>query len=253
MAGANGNPPCFYACTMKRPEYRYRITDYDRSIIPNRFVAWLDEGVIDDKDWVARSGRSLGHPGWGWMYHTVLMLLDADRPNVIVETGTNVGTTAIMIAQAIIDSGREGVLHTIELEPELHEEANRRFQLAGVANVIRSHCGDSHEVLRSILDATDELAIAFLDGNHLYEHVLTEFNLVVDRVRPHGAIILDNTALIADDGEDPRVNGALRAILREHGGNVVNLPFGSWWTPGIAIWQRQPFDEMEPPEAGSFS
>ena len=237
---------------MKKPEFRYRITDYDRSIIPNRFVAFLDDGVIDDKDWIARSGRSLGHPGWGWMYHTILMLLDADRPNVIIETGTNVGTSAIVVAQAIIDSGRHGVLHTIELESELHEEASRRFELAGVSTVIESHCGDSLTVLPQILATVDEVAVAFLDGNHLHEHVLAEFELIVGRMRHGGAVILDNTALIANDGEDPRVNGALRTIMSKHGGNLVNLPFASWYTPGIAIWQRQAFDDMEPPLPGSF-
>lgn len=236
-----------YAQAVKKPEFRYRITDYDRSIIPNRFVAWLDEGVVDERDWLARSGRSLGHPGWGWLYHTILMLLDADRPNIIVETGTNVGTSAIIMGQAIIDSGRPGLLHTIELEPELHEEANRRFELAGVSNVIESHCGDSLTVLPEVLTDVDELAAAFLDGNHLYDHVLREFELVVGRLRRGGAVILDNTALIADDGEDTRVNGALRTIHRTHGGNLVNFPYASWWTPGIAIWQKQAFDEMEPP------
>jgi Methyltransferase domain len=237
---------------MKSPEYRYRITDYDRSIIPSRFVAFLDDGVIDDKDWMARSGLSLGHPGWGWMYHTVLMLLDADRPNILVETGTNLGSTAIIIAQAILDSGRGGILHTIELDQDVYDEANRRFELAGVDSVIKSYCGDSLEVLPMVLAEIDEVAIGFLDGNHLYDHVIAEFDLLVDRLRPDGAIILDNTALIADPGEDPRVNGALRTIMRTHGGNLVNLRFCSWYTPGIAIWQRQPFQDMEPPALDSF-
>ena len=238
---------------MKSPEYRYRITDYDRSIVPNRFVAFLDVGVVDDKDWIARSGRSLGHPGWGWLYHSILMLLDADRPNILIETGTNLGTSAIIMAQAIIDSGRHGILHTIELEPELHEEANTRFELAGVSTVVASHCGDSLTVLPEILATVDEVAVAFLDGNHLYNHVLTEFELVVDRLRAGGVVIMDNTALIADEGEDPRVNGALRTILRTHGGNLVNFPYSSWWTPGIAVWQRQAFDDLEPPPAESGS
>lgn len=232
---------------MKKPEFRYRITDYDRSIVPSRFVAWLDDGVVDEQEWLARSGRSLGHPGWGWLYHTILMLLDADRPNIIVETGTNLGSSAIIIAQAIIDSRREGLLHTIELEPDIHEEANRRFELAGVSTVIESHCGDSLAVLPEVLAQVDGLAVAFLDGNHLYEHVIREFELVIDRLRPGGVVILDNTALIANEGEDTRVNGALRTIVRKHGGSLVNFPYASWWTPGIAVWQRQAFEDMEPP------
>ena len=237
---------------MRDPVYKYRIVDYDRSVIPNRFLAFLDEGVIDEVDWVARSGRSLGHPGWGWIYHTVLMLLDDDRDNVAIETGTNVGSTAILVAQAIIDSGRKGVLHTIELDPDIHAEALRRFDLAGVSSVIEAHCGDSLKVLPGVIAGVDEIAVAFLDGNHFHNHVVSEFELVVDKMRPDGVIIFDNTGAVGEGEEDPRVNGALRTIVRDHGGNVVNFPFCSWYTPGIAIWQRQPFADMEPPVVGSF-
>ena len=200
----------------------------------------------------SRSGRSLGHPGWGFVYHTVLMSLDPVGPNILVETGTNVGSTSIIIAQAILDSGRDGVLHTIELDPEIHAEALRRFDLAGVTSVIEARCGNSLDVLPEVLSGPDAVAIAFLDGNHFHDHVVREFELVVDHMRPDGLVIFDNTALIAEGTEDPRVNGALRTIQARHGGGLINFPFCSWYTPGIAIWQRQPFESMVPPEPGSF-
>ena len=237
---------------MKAPIDRYRIVDYDRTLIPSRFVAFLDEGVIDERDWVARSGRSLGHPGWGWVYHSVLMALDPDRPNVLVETGTNVGSTAIVVAQAILDSGRDAMLHTIELDPDIHAEARRRFELAGVSHVITPHLGDSLSVLRTIAASVDRIDIAFLDGNHFHDHVVAEFELIVDLVRDDGLVLFDNTGLISEGAEDPRVNGGLRTILSRFGGNLVNLPFCSWYTPGMAVWQRQAFADMTPPPSTSF-
>ena len=95
----------------------------------------------------------------------------------------------------------------------------------------------------------DEIALAFLDGNHFHDHVVREFELIVDRMRPDGLVVFDNTALIAEGDEDPRVHGALRTIVSRFGGNLVNLPFCSWYTPGIAAWQRQAFDDMTPPAA----
>lgn len=237
---------------MREPIFHYRITDYDRRLVPNRLVASLDEGAVERDDWVAASGHSIGHPGWGLVYHALLTLLDPDRPNFVVETGTNVGSTAIVIGQAIIDSGRKCEFHTVEIEPEVHEEAKRRFELAGVAEIVTAHCGDSLAVLPQILDGVDEVCVAFLDGNHLHDHLVEEFEFVVDRLRHDGAVIMDNTYLIAKPGEDPRVNGALRTIQRRFGGNLVNLPFCSWYTPGMAIWQRQAFDDMEPPAVGSW-
>ena len=52
-------------------------------------------------------------------------------------------------------------------------------------------------------------------------------------------VIFDNTYRIAEEGEDQRVNGALKAVQARHGGNLVNLEFVSWYTPGLAIWQKQ--------------
>ncbi len=117
---------------MKSPIYDYRITNYDKSLIPNRFLAFLEESSSDAATWVSRSGRSLGHPGWGTIYHLVLSSLDPSRHNLIVETGTNLGSTAIIIAQAIADSGRDAVVHTIEIDPEVYATAADRFDLAGV-------------------------------------------------------------------------------------------------------------------------
>lgn len=237
---------------MKAPVDRFRITDYDRGLVPSRFVAFLDDGVIDQQDWVARSGRSLGHPGWGWVYHSVLTLLDPDRTNVLVETGTNIGSTAIIIAQAVIDSGRDATLHTIELDPKIHSEARHRFELAGVASVIRPYLGESLAVLKEVVAEVGQVDIAFLDGNHFHDHVVAEFELIVDSVRPNGLVLFDNTGVIAEGTEDPRVNGALRTIYDRFGGNLVNLPFCSWYTPGMALWQRQAFEDMTPPPPGSF-
>ena len=112
------------------------------------------------------------------------MLLDPDRPDVVIETGTNVGSTVLHIGQAIIDSGRDGALKTIELDLEIHEEAKRRFHLAGVSNVIEAICGDALDVLPKVVADVDEIVVAFLDGNHFHDHVVEEFETVVDRRCP---------------------------------------------------------------------
>ena len=53
-------------------------------------------------------------------------------------------------------------------------------------------------------------------------------------------VIFDNTYKIAEEGEDPRVNGFLRDMQDRYGGNLVNFEFVSWYTPGLVIWQRKP-------------
>ena len=232
---------------MKEPIFEYRMTEYDKSILPSRFLAFLEEGVTGASQWVVRSGRSLGHPGWGLVYHLLLCVMDSDGPNVVIETGTNLGSTAILAAQAIKDSKRPGHVHTIEIDAELRDAAVDRIALSGVEDLITSHLGDSIEVLGRLLPSMPSVRVAFLDGNHLHDHVISEFEQIKPHLDRDALVIFDNTYLIAEDGEDPRVNGALRTIVSAHGGNLVNLPYCSWYTPGIAIWQRQPFEDMSPP------
>ena len=171
---------------------------------------------------------------------------------MIIETGTNMGSTAIIIAQAIADSGRDAILHTIEIDSEVHASAQDRFELAGVAPYIVSHLGDSHQVLHDLVAEGSSVRMAFLDGNHFHNHVVAEFDLLLPALEPDGLVVFDNTGLISEDDEDPRVNGALRTIVATHGGNLINFPFCSWYTPGMALWQRSPFDEMTPPKPESF-
>ena len=132
------------------------------------------------------------------------MLLDPSVENRLVETGTNLGTTTMLLAQAIIDSGRRGHVDTIEISPEIHREAARRFALAGLENVITPHMGDSLRVLAELTDDGPTFAAAFLDGNHFHDHVVSEFELVHRFVRRDGAIFFDNTGLISE-GDETRV------------------------------------------------
>lgn len=228
------------------------MTDYDRSLVPNQMVAALDVGQEEKDDWISTSGLSIGYPAWGWIYHTALMLLDPSVDNTVVETGTNLGSTSIMLAQAIVDSKRRGHLHTIEIDPERRATAQKRFVEAGVSEVVTSHLGDSLTTLETLMPKLGQIAFAFLDGNHFHDHVLREFELVEPFLRPDGVVLFDNTYMIAEGNEDPRVNGGLRTIQERFGGNILNLPFCSWYTPGLAIWQRQPFEDMTPPAPGSF-
>lgn len=237
---------------MRQPIFDYRITDYDRSIVPSRFVGFLDDGVYGPDEWIPRSGRSLGHPGWGLVYHLAITMLDPASPNLVLETGTNLGSTAIILAQAIRDSGRPGIVRTVEIDPAIAAQASMRFELAGVAPFVELFQGDSLIMIPQMLAGSAVLRIAFLDGNHFHDHVVREFELILPHLAEGGVVLFDNTYSIAEGREDPRVNGALRTIVHRHGGALVNLPFCSWYTPGIAIWQRSAFADMTPPPPDSF-
>ncbi|MEO1584392.1 MAG: class I SAM-dependent methyltransferase [Planctomycetota bacterium] len=231
---------------MREPRF-HRITDYNKALLPNAHLRMLEEGATDRDAWRETSGASIGYPAWGLLYYLALCRLDPSAHNLVIETGTNKGASSIVLAQAIKDAPGTGLLRTVELEQASLDIARRNHEAAGVADIIETYQGDAIEKLPAMLDHASPLAVAFLDGSHLHDQVVREFELVEPRLSHDAIVIFDNTYLIAEANEDQRVNGALRTILARFGGHCVNLPYCSWFTPGMAVWQRAPFEDMHPP------
>ncbi len=225
---------------MKDPRF-YRMYDYDRALLPNKRLRELEADVHDLETARQRTGASIGYPGWGLIYQLALCSLDPDRVNTLIETGTNHGCSSIVLAQALADRGQGGVLHTIEIDAEVAEIARANIQDAGLEAVVQQHVGASREVLPQLLDEITQIDLAFLDGSHAQVDALGEFELVLPKLAAGALVIFDNTYAIAEPHEDQRVYGALNEILTRGEGHVINLPYVSWYTPGVAIWQRAPF------------
>ncbi len=225
---------------MKKPLY-YRIFDYRKQLLPNAYLASLEEDVVNIDEAMQKTGYSIGYPGWGFIYHMLLSHLHPEKHNVIVETGTNQGASTIVLAQALADSKRAGHVYTIELDDNNYAKALHNFAQAGVAQHITAIKGDSREELKKIVAEVDEFSAVVLDASHLYDDVLSEFEIIYPKLGPHSIVVFDNTYLLAEEHEDQRVNGALKYIQKTYGGNLIDFKFVSWYTPGLAIWQKQPF------------
>lgn len=225
---------------MKPPKF-YRLFDYDRARLPNAHLRSLDEGVADIETARTRSGLTIGYPGWSLIYDLAVSTIDPDGDNPIIETGSNWGCTTIVLAQALIDRKARGHVWTVEIDPANAAKARANYQAAGVADRVTLVEGDAKATVRDLVKDMAPIRFAFLDGCHLHDDVVIEFEGVVDRLAPGALVVFDNTYEIADFPEDPRVNGALKTIVAKHGGNLINLPFVSWYTPGVAVWQKAPF------------
>jgi predicted O-methyltransferase YrrM len=223
-----------------RPPVFHRMFDYDRTLLPNAHLAELETGVAGVDAARSRTGASIGYPGWGLIYHMLLSHLDRARHELIIETGTNQGCTTIILAQALIDAGCRGHVLTFELEPENIAIARRNHEAAGVAQHVTIVEGSVHETFAPALSGKSGIRFAFLDASHLLKDVMFEFETLLPHLADDALVLFDNTYAIAESSEDPRVNGALRVITERHGGNLINLEFVSWFTPGLAIWQKKP-------------
>lgn len=218
----------------------YRRFDYDRRLLPNAYLQELENGVTDIDAARKISGGTIGYPGWGLLYYVLMSHLAWDRPNMVLETGTNRGLSTIVLAQAIKDARVEGHIHTIEIDPETASMARNNIDKAGVGSHVTLHIGDAKSLLPHILEGVSSLRIAFLDGSHKHDDVVAEFEMVLNKLEPTGIVIFDNTYPLTDPslGEPARVHEALKTIRKRHGGNIINFEYVSWYTPGVAIWQR---------------
>ena len=230
---------------MKSPKF-YRIYDYDKQLLPNAYVRSVEENVTNLDQAKERTGFSVGYPGWGLIYHICLSTLNPDTPNVILETGTNWGYSSIMLAQAIKDTGRKGHIHTIELEKNNFETAKNNISKGGVSEFITLYNGSSLNVLPELIESIETIHIAFLDGSHKMDDVYKEFEIIYPKLSDSSIVLFDNTYQIADENNDDQlVYGALKQIDANFGGSLINFEFVSWYTPGMAIWQKNPFGRNE--------
>ena len=226
-----------------KPPIFHRSFTYNRTLLPNAHLASMDEGVDSIEMARTKSGMTIGYPGWGLIYHVLLSHLDPEREEILIETGTNWGSTTIVLAQALVDKGARGHVLSFELEPANVTTARSNLDAAGVADRVTIFEGDSRKLVPSVLAercAPKSVRFAFLDASHLEQDVQSEFESVLPYLTDDALVMFDNTYRIAEPHEDQRVNGALRKFPERYGGTLINLEFVSWYTPGLAIWQRNP-------------
>ncbi len=118
------------------------------------------------------------------------MLSHMIRPDRVLEIGTFTGYSAICLAQGLQQGG---ILHTIEIDEELHDIAADYIEAAGLRAKIVQHTGIASAIIPELNESFD---LVFIDADKLNYELY--FDLVFDKVRPGGFIIADN---VLYDGE----------------------------------------------------
>jgi predicted O-methyltransferase YrrM len=211
------------------PEQIRRIFDYDRGLLPNSFLAERDAGR-DLVSAVRNTGLSIGYPAWNLLYYSLLCSMDSPDP-VIVETGTNLGYSSIVLAQALRDRKAGGIVRTVDINPAAVAQARENALRAGVADLISFSVGDSLDFLRGLARELDHIDFVFLDGGHAVSHVIAEFEIVCPLLRARGGkAYFDNSG----SGDVAEAINHLRAAF---GGNFIHFANSSWCPPGSTLWQ----------------
>jgi predicted O-methyltransferase YrrM len=107
------------------------------------------------------------------------------QPRRILEIGTFTGYATICLAEGLTD---DGLIHTIEVNRELEEMLYAHFKLTSVEKKIRFHFGEATAIIPVL--GEDSFDLVFIDADK--KNNFTYFELVLDKVRSGGLIIIDN-------------------------------------------------------------
>jgi caffeoyl-CoA O-methyltransferase len=113
------------------------------------------------------------------------MLSKMIQPELVLEVGAFTGYATICLAEGLTEGGK---VHTIEGNPELEETLRNNFQLADVQHKIDLYIGDAREVIFGLQENIYDLS--FIDADK--KSNLAYFELIIDKIRPGGLIIIDN-------------------------------------------------------------
>ena len=144
----------------------------------------------------------------GHLQGTLLRLISRMiRPRRILEIGTFTGYSTINLAMGLISE--EGLLHTIEVDPELEEIVRKYLKEAGVEGRVVLHVGNAMEIIPGLDEQWD---LVYIDADK--PNYLSYYGMVIDHVASGGFILADNALW---DGKvlDPKTtNKDAQGIIR---------------------------------------
>lgn len=107
------------------------------------------------------------------------------QPRRILEIGTFCGYATLCLAEGL---AANGLLHTIEIDPEREARIRRYVAAAGHVAQVRLHIGNALDVLPGLVDEVWDLV--FIDADKRNNDAY--FEAVIEQVRPGGLLIVDN-------------------------------------------------------------
>jgi len=106
------------------------------------------------------------------------------HPKAILEIGTFTGYSAICLAMGLAPNG---VLHTIEVNPELEYLIRKYINKAGFSEQIHLHIGRAQDIVPTLQTTFD---LVFIDASKQeYAHF---YDMVIDKINPGGLLLADN-------------------------------------------------------------
>lgn len=175
--------------------------------------AYSEQFIPEDEPLTAARARAqeLGCvpvlPGVGAALRLLTAVLDA---RAVVEVGTGTGVSGLWLLRGMHP---DGVLTTVDVEPEHQRAAREAFREAGIGTGrVRAISGAGLDVLPRLADGAYDLVFADADKREYQDYLEQALRLL----RPGGVVAFDN-ALWHDRVADPAARDETTTTIRELG------------------------------------
>jgi caffeoyl-CoA O-methyltransferase len=128
------------------------------------------------------------------------------NPSQILEVGTFTGYSSICLAEGLKEGG---MVHTIDINEELHPMVARFIKEAGMENKIKTYIGNALDIIPTLNYTFD---LVFIDADK--ENYSKYYELAIPKVRRGGFIVADNV-LWSGKVTEPikKADGETKAIM----------------------------------------
>lgn len=135
------------------------------------------------------------------------MLSKMIKPNDVLEIGTYTGYSALCFAEGLAEGGH---IITIDKNEELEDLVNKFVAKSDYKDQIKCVIGDAMEIIPGLKRQFD---IVFIDADK--SNYVNYYNMVIDKVRKGGYIIVDNVLWSGKVLEDVEENDIDTKVLIE--------------------------------------
>jgi len=125
------------------------------------------------------------------------MLSKMIRPRVVLEIGTYLGYSALCFAEGLAEGGK---VITLDIQEDTNRVARSFVEKSAFKDRIEFHLGFATDIIPTLPGTFD---LVFIDADK--PNYSNYFDLVIDRLSPHGFIIADNvlwSGKVLDDEKD---------------------------------------------------
>ncbi len=144
------------------------------------------------------------------------MLSKLIRPRCILEIGTYTGYSAICLAEGLAP---EGVVHTIDVNEELHDLQRKYFDLSGWGKQIVQYTGNALDL---IPDMEEKFDLVFIDADKV--NYPAYFEMIIGKMAHGGVILTDNVLWSGKVLEEVKANDKQTNALLEYNRMVNEDP-----------------------------